>query len=154
MLIGGVQIKKVVLRKVSSLAKLPFKATAGSAGFDVCAALSESMILSKGKVCKVPSGLAVSLPDPSCVAVLVSRSGLSVNRGISLANGVGIIDSDFRGEIVVALRNFSDRDYVIEPGDRVAQILFFDLLEVVFDTISDFNSDTPRGTGGLGSTGV
>ena len=88
------------------------------------------------------------------MAILVSRSGLAVNKEIVLANSVGIIDSDYRGEVVVSLRNFGKNDYIIKPGERVAQLLFFSLTPVsLVETEQPFD-DTVRGSGGFGSTGL
>jgi len=144
---------KILLKKVRECAKVPFRATSGSAGFDVCAAIEKKILLKRNTTTKVPSGVAICLPDSSSVALLVPRSGLSIHNGIALANGVGVIDSDFRGEIIVALRNFSEEDYTLSPGEKIAQILFLNLADFVLEVTDEDLPGTQRGSGGLGSTG-
>ena len=146
-------MNKILIKKVRDIAKIPFKSTSGSAGFDVCAAINESVTIKKGAIAKIPSGVAICLPNEESVALLMPRSGLSINEGITLANSVGVIDSDFRGEIIVALRNFSDKDYILNPGEKVAQLLFFNLAQFNLEITLENLPNTSRGAGGLGSTG-
>lgn len=144
---------KILVRKIRKCARVPFRATAGSAGFDVCAAVEKDVVLEKNETTKIPSGIAICLPNKNFVALLLPRSGLSIHNGITLANGVGVIDSDFRGEIIVALRNFSNEDYTLCPGEKIAQILFFNLVDFVLEVTDEELSETQRGSDGLGSTG-
>lgn len=143
----------VLIKRLRDCAKIPFKSTSGSAGFDICAAIDKEVLLAKNKTVKVPSGISVAMPNRSYVAFLLPRSGLSINHGIVLANSVGVIDSDFRGEIMVGLKNFGDTDYIISSGDKIAQIVFLNVANIEFK-VSDFaEGDTSRGIGGFGSTG-
>ena len=101
----------------------------------------------------VPTGIAIELPDPGMVALVFPRSGLASKHGIALSNAVGVIDSDFRGEIVCLVKNESDRDFTINPGDRIAQLGFFPVYQVSWDQVTEI-SQTGRGSGGFGSTGI
>ena len=142
----------VLIKKLGKFTKAPLRATFGSAGLDIFAAIDEGVLLSKNTTVKIPSGIAIELPSSNYVAFLLARSGLSINHGIILANSVGVIDSDYRGEIIVGLRNCTDRDYIIKPGDKIAQLLFFKTESVRLELVDNL-SDTHRGGGGLGSTG-
>ena len=140
------------IRKLREGAKIPRRATSGSAGMDLYACIDEPITLAPGQLAVVPTGIAIELPDNTCAAFLYARSGLGVKHGICLSNGVGVIDSDYRGEVCAGLCNVSDKPYVIEPDERVAQrviapVLTPDIVEV------DELSDTQRGAGGFGSTG-
>ena len=143
---------KLKIKKLKSDAKIPKRATNGSAGMDLYACINQSITLAPQQLTVVPTGIAIELPDNTCAAFLYARSGLGVKHGICLSNGVGVIDSDYRGEICVGLCNVSDKPYVIEPCERVAQmvsapVLTPDIVE------ADELSDTSRGDGGFGSTG-
>lgn len=140
------------IRKLRECAKIPQRATSGSAGMDLYACIDEPITLAPGQLSIVPTGIAIELPDNGCAAFLYARSGLGVKHGICLSNGVGVIDSDYRGEVCAGLCNVSDKPYVIEPNERVAQMVIApvftpDIVEV------DELSDTKRGAGGFGSTG-
>lgn len=140
------------IKKLKDGAKIPKRATNGSAGMDLYACIEKSITLAPGQLTIVPTGIAIELPDNGCAAFLYARSGLGVKHGICLSNGVGVIDSDYRGEICVGLCNVSDKPYVIEPDERVAQMVIApvftpDIVE------TDSLSDTQRGEGGFGSTG-
>lgn len=131
--------------------KMPERATAGSAGFDLCAAIDSPLTLAPGKLASVPTGIAVKLPEGS-VGLLFGRSGLGVRHGITLSNSVGVIDSDYTGEISVGLCNVSDEPYTIMPLDRVAQLIVASLLPVTLVPAETLDK-TERGEGGFGSTG-
>ena len=140
------------IKKLRDGARIPCRATDGAAGMDLYACLDEPLTLAPGQLAVVPTGIAIELPDNSCAAFLYARSGLGVKHGICLSNGVGVIDSDYRGEVCAGLCNVSDKPYVIEPNERVAQMVIApvftpDIVEV------DELSDTKRGAGGFGSTG-
>ena len=142
----------VLVKKLRNCAKVPSKSTSGSAGFDIFAAIEKSITLARNATLKIPSGVSIELPSNDYVAFLLPRSGLSINKGIILANSIGVIDSDFRGEIIVGLKNCGCADYQISPGDKVAQLLFLKTESVHFKVVEALH-DTLRGTGGLGSTG-
>ena len=130
----------------------PRFATAGAAAMDLCACVDEPVTLAAGERKLIPTGLAIALPDPGYVALVFARSGLGIKKGIALSNGVGVIDSDYRGEIGVGLVNLSGESYTVRPGDRIAQLM---VVPVVQPTLSfaDTLDETERGAGGLGSTG-
>ena len=142
----------VKIKKVKENAIIPKNATVGSAGLDLCACIDKNIEIEPGEILKVPTGIALQLCDNNYVAMVFARSGLGINHGISLANGVGVIDSDYRGEIFVGLINLGNRTYTIEPNQRIAQIVIMNIPECKI--IESLNlDDTSRGTSGFGSTG-
>lgn len=132
---------------------LPAYATEGSAGLDLRACIETAVTVPKGGRVLVPSGLAIELPSAAYVALVFARSGLAIKHGIALANSVGVIDSDYRGEIKVGLINQGAEDFVIEPGERIAQLVVMPVVQPSL-VLSDSLSDTERGAGGFGSTGT
>lgn len=143
---------EIKIKKLKPNAKIPKRATQGSAGMDLYACIDESITLAPGQLAVVPTGIAIELPDNSCAAFLYARSGLGVKHGICLSNGVGVIDSDYRGEICAGLCNVSDKSYTIEPDERVCQMVIAPVLTP--DIVeADELDDTQRGSGGFGSTG-
>lgn len=140
------------IRKLREGAKIPRRATEGAAGMDLCACIDESITLAPQQLVIVPTGIAIELPDNGCAAFLYARSGLGVKHGICLANGVGVIDSDYRGEVCAGLCNVSDKPYVIAPGERIAQMVIAPVFTPDVVEVSEL-SDTQRGAGGFGSTG-
>lgn len=143
---------EIKIKKLKPNAKIPKRATQGSAGMDLYACIDESITLAPGQLAVVPTGIAIELPDNSCAAFLYARSGLGVKHGVCLSNGVGVIDSDYRGEICAGLCNVSDKPYTIEPDERVCQMVIAPVLTP--DIVeADELDDTQRGSGGFGSTG-
>lgn len=144
----------VKLKKVSnnSLA-FPTYATAASAGVDLSADLGEPIILSPGENVKIPTGVAIELPNPSVVALVFARSGLASRHGVGLTNGVGVIDSDYRGEIQVLIQNLGNDPVTIKRGDRIAQMVFMPIFRAIFEDVAELQ-ETARGAGGFGSTGI
>ena len=140
------------IKELRENAKIPHRATEGSAGMDLYACIPESVTLAPGQLTVIPTGIAIELPDNTCAAFLYARSGLGVKHGICLSNGVGVIDSDYRGEVCVGLCNVSDKPYVIEPDERVAQMVIAPVLTPEIVEVSELG-DTDRGAGGFGSTG-
>lgn len=140
------------IKKLKENAKIPQRATNGSAGVDLYACIAESVTLAPGQLTVIPTGIAIELPDNTCAAFLYARSGLGVKHGICLSNGVGVIDSDYRGEVCVGLCNVSDKPYVIEPFERVAQMVIAPVLTPDITEVDEL-SDTARGEGGFGSSG-
>ena len=138
--------------KISEKAIVPKRATEGSAGMDLCACIEEDIVLEPGKRVLVPSGIAVSLPEKDYAVFIFARSGLAVKHGISLSNGVGVIDSDYRGEIRVGLCNFGEESYTIKPGERSAQMVVMKVENFNLCQVDKLDS-TERGEGGFGSTG-
>ena len=132
--------------------ELPRRATSGSAGLDLRACLDVPLTLEPGKSELVPTGIAIHLADPGLAAVLLPRSGLGHKHGIVLGNLVGLIDSDYQGEVKVSVWNRGERAYTIQPGDRIAQMVVVPVVQVDFDIVEDFEASA-RGAGGFGSTG-
>lgn len=130
----------------------PSYATEGSAGLDLRACIDAPVTIPAGGRASIPTGLAIALPGADYAALVFARSGLAVKHGICLANGVGVIDSDYRGELLAALCNQSEEDYTIQPGERVAQLVIMPVTQATL-SITHTLDDTARGTGGFGSTG-
>ncbi len=141
------------VKKLHTGATLPTRATEGSAGYDLYACLENAVEIAPGQTVKIPTGIAIALPDKAYVALVYARSGLSVNHGIALANSVGVIDSDYRGEILVALVNNSKTPYTIEPQTRIAQMVITPVVLPDLIEVPDLE-DTERGSGGFGSSGT
>ncbi len=142
----------VKVKKVRENAVIPQRATDGSAGADLTACLEEPLELLPGKLAKIPTGIAIELADPGLAAFLFGRSGLGVKHGITLSNSVGVVDSDYRGEICVGLCNVSDEPYTIQPGERVAQMVIMPVIQAEF-VEAETLGETQRGEGGFGSSG-
>ena len=140
------------IKKLKENAKIPKRATSGSAGMDLYACIDEPITLAPGQLAIVPTGIAIALHDNTCAAFLYARSGLGVKHGICLSNGVGVIDSDYRGEICAGLCNVSDKPYTIEPDERVCQMVIAPVLTPDVAEVNELD-DTDRGEGGFGSTG-
>ena len=132
--------------------ELPRPATAGSAGLDLRACLDTPLVLEPGQTHLVPTGIAIHLEDPGLAAVLLPRSGLGHKHGIVLGNLVGLIDSDYQGQVMVSVWNRSSHPFTIAPGDRIAQMVVVPVVQVEFDVVADFE-ESARGAGGFGSTG-
>jgi len=140
------------VKKLSKRARLPLRATDGSAGADLFACIDEEIVLAPGERLLIPTGIAIGIPYSGCAAFIFPRSSVSSKYGVSLANCVGVVDSDYRGEIKVPLINHSDEPYTIKDGDRIAQMVIMPI--IVPDLIPvDELEETTRGTGGFGSTG-
>ena len=144
---------KVKIMKLRESAIVPRKATIGSAGYDLSACIDSDIVVNRGEVFKIPCGISIELPSNEYGAFIFARSGLSMKQGITLVNGVGVIDSDYRGEICVSLcKIFGDDSYRIKNGDRIAQMVFMKIGEANFDLVDDLEG-SDRGSGGFGSTG-
>jgi len=144
---------KIVSNILKELALLPCYATSGAAAMDLHACCEKPIVIPGRGQGKIPTGIAIELPDSALVALVFPRSGLASKHGISLSNAVGVIDSDYRGEIICLLKNDSDADFVINPGDRVAQLGFFPVCRVEWEEVTALD-ETSRGAGGFGSTGI
>jgi dUTP pyrophosphatase len=147
-----VELKIMLIPHEGIEINLPKRATNGSAGLDLCAAIAAPVTIFPRQLVKIPTGIAVGLPAREYVALVFARSGLSIKHGIALSNGVGVIDSDYTGEIIVGLCNLSDEPYTIEPFERIAQLV---VMPVICANIVEMKSleKTERADGGFGSTG-
>ena len=143
---------KAVSPKIGRELPWPQRATAGSAGMDLAACMDEAVTIAPRQLVRIPTGIAIALPGPEYVALVYARSGLGIKHGVSLSNGVGVIDSDYRGEIMVGLTNLSDKLYTIHPGDRIAQLVVTPVVLPELERVEELD-DTSRGAGGFGSTG-
>ncbi|PLC53545.1 dUTP diphosphatase [Pollutimonas nitritireducens] len=131
---------------------LPAYATGGSAGLDLRACIEQPLTLSAGATEMVPTGLSIHIADPAYAAMILPRSGLGHKHGIVLGNLVGLIDSDYQGPLMVSAWNRSRTDYVLQPMERLAQLVVVPVQQIEFDIVDDFE-DSLRGAGGFGSTG-
>jgi dUTP pyrophosphatase len=131
---------------------LPAYATAGSAGLDLRACLDEPRVLEPGQADLIPTGLAIHLDDPTLAAVILPRSGLGHKHGIVLGNLVGLIDSDYQGQLMVSCWNRGREPFTINPGERIAQMVIVPVVQVEFDVVEDFEASA-RGAGGFGHSG-
>ena len=133
-------------------AKAPEYATAGAAAADLFAVLDAPLTVPPMGRALVPTGVAIQLPGPEYVALVCSRSGMGTRHGITLSNSVGVIDSDYRGQLTVGLVNHGDVPYTIQPGDRIAQLMVLPILRPTLTVVEELD-ETERGAGGFGSTG-
>lgn len=131
---------------------LPQYATDGSAGLDLPACLELPQVVAPGARVKIPTGIAIEIPHRHIAGLVFPRSGLATKHGISLANAVGVIDSDYKGEIIVAVHNQGESEYVIKPGERIAQLVFVPVFKAELEETRELK-ETGRGAGGFGSTG-
>lgn len=144
---------KIVSPLINSVIQLPTYATGGAAAMDLHACCEEPIIVPARGQGRIPTGIAIELPSPAMVALVFPRSGLASKHGISLSNAVGVIDSDYRGEIICLIKNDSDTDFTVHPGDRIAQLGFFPIVRAKW-VQTDQLTETVRNEGGFGSTGI
>lgn len=149
-------MKKIQLKILDSRlgASIPYPAyaTTGSAGLDLRACLDAPLSLDPGQTVLIPTGLAIYISDPQLAAVILPRSGLGHKHGIVLGNLVGLIDSDYQGQLLVSCWNRSDTAFTVEVGERIAQLVFVPIVQVAFEQVEDF-TESDRGQGGFGHTG-
>jgi dUTP pyrophosphatase len=143
---------RILDRRIGTEYPLPHYATPGSAGLDLRACLESPVTLQPGQTHLVPTGIAIHLDDPGLAAVLLPRSGLGHKHGIVLGNLVGLIDSDYQGQVMVSCWNRGQSAFTIEPGERIAQMVIVPVVQVQFEIVEEFSA-SERGAGGFGSTG-
>ena len=144
--------KAIQLRILNPKARLPRYATEGSAGVDLCACLDEPLTLGPGETQLIHTGIALHIADPGLAAVILPRSGLGHKHGVVLGNLVGLIDSDYQGEIMMSCWNRGDTPFILEDGMRVAQLVLLPVARSHFDVVEEFTA-SQRGEGGFGHTG-
>lgn len=144
---------KALSPKIGKEIPLPYYATPGAAAMDLHACMDDSVTMAPGQRSTIKTGIAIALPDAGYVALVFARSGLSRKFGIAPSNCVGVIDSDYRGEIMVCLTNSGQEPYTIHPGDRIAQLAVLPVVQAEL-TLVDELPGTQRGAGGFGSTGA
>ena len=143
---------KALSPKIGTDIPTPFYASAGAAAMDLHACMDACVTIPAGERRIIPTGIAIALPSADYVALIFARSGLGIKHGVAPANCVGVIDSDYRGEIMVGLHNAGSADYTINPGDRIAQLMITPVIQASIQMVDELD-DTARGTGGFGSTG-
>ncbi|MGH7169049.1 MAG: dUTP diphosphatase [Gemmataceae bacterium] len=143
---------KIQLKVLDPRAQAPAYATGGSAGLDLRVIADGPQTLAPGATTLLKTGLAIYIADPHLAAVILPRSGLGHKHGIVLGNLVGLIDSDYQGELMVSCWNRGQAEFTINPGERIAQLIFVPIVHADFELVSDFHA-TARGAGGFGSTG-
>ena len=143
---------KALSPKIGHEIPAPFYASAGAAAMDLHACLDAPLAIPAGQRRSVPTGIAIALPSADYAALVFARSGLGIKKGVCLSNGVGVIDSDYRGEIGVGLVNLGREPYTVQPGDRIAQLMVVPVVQPTVTVAEDLD-ETDRGAGGFGSTG-
>ena len=143
---------KAVSPKIGTEIPAPFYATPGAAAMDLHACVDGAVTIPAGGRRVIPTGIAIALPSAEYVALVFARSGLGIKHGVAPANCVGVIDSDYRGEIMVGLHNAGESDYTVQPGDRIAQLMVVPVVQAQVQMVEELD-DTARGAGGFGSTG-
>lgn len=144
---------EVKIRRVRPGVTLPYYASEAAAGLDLSAAITEPLVIHRGERHRIPTGIAIALPSRNWVGLLFARSGLAYRSGLALANGVGVIDADYRGEIMCAVINLGEEPVTVNPGDRIAQLVFMPVAAAKLVEVEQLD-ETERGAGGFGSTGV
>jgi dUTP pyrophosphatase len=144
---------KIVNSLIGDTIPLASYATAGAAAIDLRACIKEEISIQPGETVLVGSGIAVNIKDPNIVGLIVPRSGLGIKKGIILANTIGVIDSDYQGEIKIGLFNRSQKKYTVKPAERICQMLFMPVLRATLKLVREFSNATYRGNGGFGHTG-
>ncbi len=144
---------KILDARVGDTIPLPHYATDGSAGLDMRAVIDEALTVAPGETVLVPTGLAIHIADPGLAAVLLPRSGLGHKHGLVLGNLTGLIDSDYQGQVFISCWNRSAQAYDIEPGERIAQMVFVPVEQVRFNVVEEFDA-SERGAGGFGHSGA
>ena len=144
-------MEPIRVKKLRSEATIPTYGSAAAAGADLYACLEKEVTIPAGKTVFIPTGLAMEIPS-GCAGLIYARSSMGTKRGLAPANKVGVIDSDYRGEVMVTLHNHSQDDQTVQPGERVAQLVITPVFTPGFEETDDL-TDTVRGIGGFGSTG-
>lgn len=143
---------KILDDRIGKEFPLPEHATSGSAGMDLRACIDQPLVIEPGETQLIPTGIAIHIADPSLAATILPRSGLGHKHGIVLGNLVGLIDSDYQGPLMVSCWNRSQQAFSLEPGERLAQLVFLPVVQATFSVVEDFDQ-SDRGEGGFGHSG-
>lgn len=143
---------KALSPKIGQEIPAPFYASAGAAAMDLHACMDAAVTIPAGERRMIPTGIAIALPSADYVALVLARSGLGIKHGVVPSNCVGVIDSDYRGEIMVGLYNSGESEYTVQPADRIAQLMVVPVVQAQIQMVDELD-ETQRGTGGFGSTG-
>ena len=144
---------KILDRNFFASYGMPYYKTTGSAGMDLMANINSPLVLIQNDVVPIKTGVAIHIKDPGYAGLIMPRSGLGTKQGIVLSNTVGLIDSDYQGELIVSLKKNSEGRYTISPGERIAQLVIFRVEQISFEMVDEFEK-SERGEGGFGSTGT
>lgn len=147
---------KIIDKRIGKIFPLPNYATLGSAGLDLCACIDHELTINPKQTILIPTGLMIHIADPQVTAIILPRSGLGHNHGIVLGNLVGVIDSDYTGQVLVSIWNRSQDSFIIHPGYRIAQMIFVPILQVQINLVDEFNlipSISSRNDNGFGHSG-
>jgi dUTP pyrophosphatase len=144
---------KILDPRIGKEFPLPEHATPGSAGMDLRACIEKSMVIAPGETQLIPTGIAIHIADPGLAATILPRSGLGHKHGIVLGNLVGLIDSDYQGPLMVSCWNRGAKSFTLEPGERLAQLVFIPVVQATFEIVDSFDS-SERGEGGFGHSGT
>ena len=147
----GLKIK-ILNAKIGTILPLPAYATYGSAGMDLRACIDQPLVLNPGDVKLIPTGLAIHISNPGYAGIIVPRSGLGHKHGIILGNSVGLIDSDYQGELLISCWNRSNLEFTVEIGERIAQLVLVKIAQAAIEVVEDF-APSERAVGGFGHTG-
>ncbi len=145
------ETRKLLVKKLSPNAVMPKYASSSAAGADIYACIDEGVAIAPGETALIPTGIALRIPD-GYAGFVFARSGLATKNGIAPANKVGVIDSDYRGELMISLYNQSAAEYIVMPGERIAQLVIMPVVTALFEEAGELDV-TERGNGGFGSTG-
>jgi len=143
---------KILDKRIGDSIPLPHYATEGSAGMDLRACIDESLLIKPGETHLIPTGIAIHIADPSMAATILPRSGLGHKHGIVLGNLVGLIDSDYQGQLFISCWNRGESEFTIETGDRIAQLVILPVIQVTLNQVDSFD-ESDRGAGGFGHSG-
>lgn len=143
---------KILDHRIGKVFQLPAYATSGSAGLDLRACIDSPLQIAAHETVLIPTGIAIHIADPNMAAVILPRSGLGHKHGIVLGNLVGLIDSDYQGELKISCWNRNQEHFTVEPGDRIAQLVFLPVVKAAFEIVDSF-AGTHRGENGFGSSG-
>ena len=143
---------KIIDNKIGTTIPLPAHATKGSAGMDLRACIDEAIVLQPGHTELIPTGIAIHIDDPGLCATILPRSGLGHKHGIVLGNLVGLIDSDYQGQLYISCWNRGHTNFTVEPADRIAQLVFVPVVQADFEVVTEF-THSHRGENGFGSSG-
>ncbi|HMI77057.1 MAG TPA: dUTP diphosphatase [Buchnera sp. (in: enterobacteria)] len=145
---------KILDDRLNKIFKIPNYATLGSSGLDLRACINEQILLTAHTTQLLPTGIAIHISDPYITAIILPRSGLGHKHGIVLGNLVGLIDSDYQGQLMISVWNRGKKNYFINPGDKIAQIVFIPIIRPLFNIVKSFNNNSNRGENGFGHSGI
>lgn len=145
---------KIIDKRLGKEFPLPCYSTIGSAGIDLRACINDSITLLPDSTIEIPSGISININNTNIAAIILPRSGLGHKYGIVLGNLVGLIDSDYQGQIIMSVWNRSKKSFIINPGERIAQLMFFPILKINFNLVKKFQNNSKRGINGFGHSGL